>query len=311
MPGADEPILLENVWKHYGKTTALAGLSLTVPPGSIFGFLGPNGAGKSTAIRILLGLQQPSRGTVSLFGSQLPKSRVDVLRRVGSMVESPAPYLHLTGRENLEVHRRLLGATARAIDEALDAVGLLPMRDRLVRHYSTGMKQRLGIAIALLGDPDLLVLDVQTNGLDPAGIHEVRALVRDLPRRRRAVTVFLSSHLLAEVEQVATHLAIISRGQLRFQGRLADLPARKTTVIIADVDRPGSALEVLAAAGYQADAAEGRISIMGVERDAARVNAILVQGGIAVSRLAVEQPSLEDFFLEITGTEVSQECATR
>jgi ABC-type multidrug transport system ATPase subunit len=310
MPVAAEPILLQNVWKLYGKTTALAGLSLAVPPGSIFGFLGPNGAGKSTAIRILLGLQRPSRGTVSLFGHQLPEARVEMLRRIGSMVESPSPYLHLTGRENLEVHTRLLGMTPGVIDEALDAVNLLPMRDRLVRHYSTGMKQRLGIAIALLGDPDLLVLDEPTNGLDPAGIHEVRALVRDLPRRR-AVTVFLSSHLLAEVEQVATHLAIISRGELRFQGTLADLQTRKRAAVVAVVDRPELAMQLLAAAGYPATAADGRISIVGRENDPARINAILVNGGIAVSRLGVEQPSLEDFFLEITDSEMFQECAAR
>jgi ABC-2 type transport system ATP-binding protein len=309
MPDA-EPILLENVWKLYGKTTALAGLSLAVPPGSIFGFLGPNGAGKSTAIRILLGLQRPSRGTVSLFGRQLPKDRVDILRRVGSMVESPSPYLHLTGRENLEVHTRLLGVTPRVIDETLDAVNLLPVRDRLVRHYSTGMKQRLGIAIALLGDPDLLVLDEPTNGLDPAGIHEVRGLVRDLPRRR-AVTVFLSSHLLAEIEQVATDLAIISRGQLRFLGTRADLQARKTATVVAVVDRQRTAMEVLAAAGYQATAAEGRISITGLGSDPTRINAILVHGGIAVSYLALEQPSLEESFLEITEPEMLQESVTR
>src|SRR5260370_767122 len=237
MPDAAQAILLKNVWKLYRKTTALAGLSLAVPPGTIFGFLGPNGAGKSTAIRILLGLQRPSRGTVSLFGSQLPKGRVDILRRIGSMVEYPSPYLHLTGRENLEVHTRLLGVMPRVIDEALDAVNLLPMRDRLVRHYSTGMKQRLGIAIALLGNPDLLVLDEPTNGLDPAGIHEVRGLVRDLPRRR-AVTVFLSSHLLAEVEQVATHLTIISRGQLQFHGTLADLQAPTTPPVAPVAHRP-------------------------------------------------------------------------
>jgi ABC-type multidrug transport system, ATPase component len=168
MPCAAQPIRLENVWKQYGKTTALAGLSLAVPPGSIFGFLGPNGAGKSTAIRILLGLQRPTRGTVSLFGLELPGARLDILRRIGSMVESPSPYLHLTGGENLEVHTRLLGITPRGIDEALHAVNLLPMRHRLVRHYSTGMKQRLGIATALLADPDLLILDEPTNGLDPA-----------------------------------------------------------------------------------------------------------------------------------------------
>src|SRR5436305_476758 len=131
MSGAAEPILLKNVWKLYGKTTALAGLSLAVPPGSVYGFLGPNGAGKSTAIRILLGLQRPSRGTVALFGRQLPGSRAEVLGRVGSMVESPSPYLHLTGRENLEVHTRLLGLPRRAIDEALVLVNLMPVRDRL------------------------------------------------------------------------------------------------------------------------------------------------------------------------------------
>jgi ABC-type multidrug transport system ATPase subunit len=131
MPDAAEPILLKNVWKLYGKTTALAGLSLAVPPGTIFGFLGPNAAVKSTAIRILLGLQQPSRGTVSLFGRQLRKDRVDILRHVGSMVESPSPYLHLTGRENLEVHTRLLGLTPRVIDETLDAVDLLPVASKL------------------------------------------------------------------------------------------------------------------------------------------------------------------------------------
>src|ERR1051325_6370152 len=287
MPDAVQPIVLENVWKTYGNTTALAGLSLAVPSGSIFGFLGPNGAGKSTAIRILLGLQRPSRGTVSLFGRQFPKDRVDILRHVGSMVESPSPYLHLTGRENLEVHTRLLGLTPRVIDDTLDVVNLSSVRDRLVRHYSTGMKQRLGIAIALLGDPDLLVLDEPTNGLDPAGIHEVRGLVRDLPRRR-AVTVFLSSHLLAEIGQVATDLAIISRGQLRFQGTLADLQARKKATIVVVADRPRVAMEVLAAAGYQATAAEGRISITGRESDPARINATLVHGGIAVSHLAVE-----------------------
>jgi ABC-2 type transport system ATP-binding protein len=174
------------------------------------------------------------------------------------MVESPSPYLHLTGGENLEVHTRLLGLPRSMIDEVLGTVNLLAVRDRLVRHYSTGMKQRLGIATALLGDPDLLVLDEPTNGLDPAGIHDVRELVRDLPRRR-AVTVFLSSHLLAEVEQLATHLAIISRGQLRFQGTLADLQARKRASVVAAVDRPQSAVELLAAAGYHASAADGRI----------------------------------------------------
>jgi ABC-type multidrug transport system ATPase subunit len=206
----EPPVRIEDVWKTYGSNTAVCGLNLSVPPQSVYGFLGPNGAGKSTTIRMVLGLQRPNRGTISLFGHPLETERVALLGRIGSLVESPSLYLHLTGRENLEVHRRLLGVSKRAIGEALETVDLIPVAGRLVRNYSSGMKQRLGLAQALLGNPDLLLLDELTNGLAPAGIHEVRTLVRDLPKRR-GVTVFLSSHLLAEVEQVATHLAIISQ----------------------------------------------------------------------------------------------------
>src|SRR2546426_12381102 len=218
-------IRVEEVWKAYGTTPAVCGLSLSVPPQSVYGFLGPNGAGKSTTIRMMLGLQRPDRGTVTLFGRPLAVERVAVLGRIGSLVESPSLYSHLTGRENLEVHRRLPGLSKRAIDEALETVDLSSVADRLVRNYSSGMKQRLGLAQALLGAPELLLLDEPTNGLDPAGIHEVRTLVRDLPKRR-GMTVFLSSHLLAEVEQVATHFAIISQGQLKFEGTPEELRRR-------------------------------------------------------------------------------------
>src|SRR6266481_3252192 len=194
----ETPIRVDQVWKSYGATEAVCGLSLSVPPQSVYGFLGPNGAGKSTTIRMVLGLQRPNRGTISLFGRPLKGERVALLRRIGSLVESPSLYLHLTGRENLEVHRRLLGLSKCAIDEALETVDLISVAGRLVRNFSSGMKQRLGLAQALLGNPELLLLDEPTNGLDPAGIHEVRTLVRDLPKRR-GVTVFLSSHLLAEV----------------------------------------------------------------------------------------------------------------
>jgi len=193
----EAPIRVEDVWKSYGAITAVRGLSLGVPPQSVYGFLGPNGAGKSTTIRMVLGLQRPNRGTISLFGRPLAAERIALLRRIGSLVESPSLYPHLTGRENLEVHRRLLGLSKRCIDEVLETVDLIPVADRLVRKYSSGMKQRLGLAQALLGNPELLLLDEPTNGLDPAGIHEVRALVRDLPKRRN-VTVFLSTHLLSE-----------------------------------------------------------------------------------------------------------------
>lgn len=192
------PVRVEEVWKKYGSTAAVRGLSLSVPGQSVYGFLGPNGAGKSTTIRLVLGLQRPDRGAISLFARPLAAERIALLRRIGSLVESPSLYLHLTGRENLEVHRRLLGISKRAIDEALESVDLVPAASRLVRNYSSGMKQRLGLAQALLGNPELLLLDEPTNGLDPAGIHQVRTPVRDLPKRC-AVTVFLSSHLLAEV----------------------------------------------------------------------------------------------------------------
>ncbi|SPE34858.1 Bacitracin transport ATP-binding protein BcrA [Candidatus Sulfopaludibacter sp. SbA3] len=294
-----DPIRVDDVWKSYGSTAAVRGLSLSVPPHSVYGFLGPNGAGKSTTIRMVLGLQRPNRGAISLFGRPLAAERVALLRRIGSLVESPSLYLHLTGRENLEVHRRLLGAPRRVIDEALATVDLTSVGGRLVRHYSSGMKQRLGIAQALLGKPELLVLDEPTNGLDPAGIHEVRTLVRDLPKS--GVTVFLSSHLLAEVEQVATHLAIISQGQLKFEGTREELQARNRQMIVVEVDQPERAQAVLTGMGCTVTREGRRILIApdGV-REAAQINAALVQAGIAVSHLAAERNTLEDFFLELT-----------
>jgi len=159
-----DPVRVAEVWKSYGTTAAVRGLSLNVPSQSVYGFLGPNGAGKSTTMRMMLGLQHPDRGAVSLFGRPLMNNRTALLRRIGSLIESPSIYSHLTGQENLEVHRRLLGIHRRAIDDALDTVDLLPVAARLVRDYSSGMKQRLGLAQALLGNPELLVLDEPTNG---------------------------------------------------------------------------------------------------------------------------------------------------
>src|SRR5262249_4989903 len=195
-------IEIHDLWKTYGSVKALRGVSLSVPAPSVYGFLGPNGAGKTTTIRLILGLQRPDRGTLSLFGLSLQEDRIALLRRMGSLVEAPSLYPHLTGRENLEVHRRLLILPLRAIDEALETVDLVSVAHRLVKTYSHGMRQRLGVATALLGNPDLLVLDEPTNGLDPNGIHEMRGLIRTLPKTR-GITVFLSSHLLSEVEQVA------------------------------------------------------------------------------------------------------------
>jgi lantibiotic transport system ATP-binding protein len=296
------PIRVEEVWKIYGEMAAVRGLSLTVPPQSVYGFLGPNGAGKSTTIRMVLGLQRPNRGTISLFGRPLARERLALLRRIGSLVESPSLYLHLTGWENLEVYRRLLGLPARVIDEALEAVELSPVPSRLVRNYSSGMKQRLGLAQALLGNPELLLLDEPTNGLDPAGIHEVRTLIRDLPRRR-GVTVFLSSHLLAEVEQVATHLAIISQGQLKFEGKREDLQSRGKPMILVEVDRPERAHELIAGLGLALTRERNRMWIaQDAQYESSRINAILVNAGIGVSHLATQNLTLEALFLELTSS---------
>jgi lantibiotic transport system ATP-binding protein len=298
----DFSIQIRDVWKSYGAVSAVCGLSLNVPPRSVYGFLGPNGAGKSTTIRIVLGLQRPDRGSVHLFGLALAENRLALLRRIGSLVESPSLYGNLTGRENLEVHRRLLALPIRAIDEALDIVDLLPAADRVVRGYSSGMKQRLGLAQALLGNPELLLLDEPTNGLDPAGIREVRDLIRDLPNRCRT-TVFLSSHLLAEVEQVATHLAVICAGELKFEGTRAELNAHSHERMVVDVDQPGRARTLLENLGFAVTSGGNHLHIE-LDRDCepAWINSVLVSAGIAVSQLGLQHPALEDFFLELTAT---------
>ncbi len=295
----EPPIRIQQVWKSYGSAVAVRGLDLTVPPRSVYGFLGPNGAGKSTTIRMILGLLKPSRGTIAIFGQDLDQDR-SVLGRIGSLVESPSLYPHLTGSENLEVHRRLLGIPRQAIGDVLETVGLTSASHQLARQYSFGMKQRLGLAQALLGRPELLLLDEPTNGLDPAGIYEVRALIRDLPRRC-GVTVFLSSHLLSEVEQVATDLAIISEGELKFSGTTAELRTRSRPAVVLRVDQPDRASELLAGicGGFRREG--DQLSVTPQEGiDAAQLNALLVGAGIRVSHLMTQHMTLEDIFLELT-----------
>jgi ABC-2 type transport system ATP-binding protein len=303
----EAPIAVNEVWKTYGTIPAVCGLTLSVPAQSVYGFLGPNGAGKSTTIRMVLGLQRPTRGAILLFGRPLAEERIPLLRRIGSLVEAPSLYLHLTGRENLEVHRRLMGPPKTCIDEALDTVDLIAAADRLVRHYSTGMKQRLGLAQSLLGSPELLLLDEPTNGLDPAGIHEIRTLVRDLPRRC-GVTVFLSSHLLSEVEQVATHLAIISQGRLMFEGTREQLQKLSKPAIVVEVDQPERAQALLGSAGCSVTREGWRLRIAADGTlEPGLVNSMLVRSGITVSQLVLQHATLEDFFLELTDTPAAPE----
>jgi ABC-type multidrug transport system ATPase subunit len=286
--------------KRFGRLRAVDGIDLDVREGDVYGFLGANGSGKTTTVRMLLGLVLPTSGEVELLGGRMPRAGRRVLPRVGALIEGPAHYGHLSGRENLS----LLDASGpgggrrgrrRRIDEVLEQVGLAGVGRRPVKAYSLGMRQRLGLAGALLRRPELLVLDEPTNGLDPQGIAEIRALLLDL--HRDGTTVFLSSHLLAEVEQMATRVGVLDRGRLVLQEELAVLtaPTGSTVVHTPQPDRVRATLD-------------GRVTAIDGERvlvrgaDPAEVNALLVQAGVPVRGLALERPSLEEVVLAAAGT---------
>ena len=287
--------------RRFGSRIAVDELDLSVPAAGVYGFLGPNGAGKTTAIRMLLGLIRPNAGEVRLFGVPVAGNRASLMQRVGALVESPSLYPHLTGRENLEVTRRLLGAPRNLIDLALDTVKLSKDADRRVREYSLGMRQRLGLALALLNKPELLILDEPTNGLDPAGIHEMRDLIRRLPDEF-GVTVFLSSHLLSEVEQIAGHIGIIHEGKLLFQGPLTELQTRQQTQLIVGVKQIDAAVDCLTKGGWNVHrSVDGMLSVGAkTSDDAIRINNLLVEHRLDVFHIALSQPSLEDIFLTLT-----------
>jgi ABC-2 type transport system ATP-binding protein len=287
--------------RRFGDLVAVDNLDLCVPRGSVYGFLGPNGAGKTTTIRMLLGLIRPDGGKVHIFGERLDEHRLKLMKRVGALVETPSLYPHLTGRENLEVTRRLIGAPRQQIEQVLATVHLEQAAEHCVKGYSTGMRQRLALALALLGEPDLLILDEPTNGLDPAGIREMRGFLRRLPQAH-GVTVFLSSHLLSEVEQIATHIGIVSQGRLLFQGTPDELQAHLDSQVTLGVDRPEAAARTLTEKGWSVGQNGGhRLHVAVNDRsDVTLINAQLVQGGINVFHLNLEQPSLEDVFLRLT-----------
>ena len=288
--------------RRFGALTAVDRLALHVPRGSVYGFLGPNGAGKTTTIRMLLGLIRPNHGEVQLFGEPLRRNRGDLLGRLGALVEAPSVYPNLTGRENLEVTRRLTGGKRTHIGRVLTIVRLEDAAGRPVRGYSNGMRQRLGLALALLGEPELLILDEPTNGLDPSGIQEMRDLIVRLPKEF-GVTVFLSSHLLAEVEHVASHIGIIHKGSLRFQGTLSDLHAQMEEQVVLGVDQPEKAKLLLEEAGWTAHKNGGghRVTVAANGRsDAALISAQLVRAGVNLFHLSLEQPTLEDIFMTLT-----------
>lgn len=208
--------------KTYSEFTAVNSLNLHIPKGTVYGFLGPNGAGKSTTMKMFLGLTKPTSGTFSIDGKKYPENRIEILKSVGSFIEAPAFYGNLSGEENLDIVRRILGLPKSAVDEALDIVGLTQYKNRLAKKYSLGMKQRLGLASALIGKPPILILDEPTNGLDPVGIHEIRTLIRSLPQMFEC-TVLVSSHLLSEIELMADNVGILNHGRLLFEGTLDEL----------------------------------------------------------------------------------------
>lgn len=291
--------------KRYGDACVVDSVNLAVPEHAVYGFLGPNGAGKSTTMKMLLGLVHPTEGSATVLDTPLtPENRLEVLRHVGSLIESPSCYPHLTARENLEIVRQLRGLPKSEIDEVLKIVRLddPSVRRKRVGNFSLGMKQRLGIAAALMGKPPLLLLDEPTNGLDPAGIHEIRALVRELPRMFD-MTVVVSSHLLSEVDQMADHVGIIRKGRMVWQGPLAALHARGRHWIGLKTTDNARALELLP--GAQADpddAAYLRIKAVD-DATAARLSMSLAERGVGVVRMEEHEDSLEDIFLALTGME--------
>jgi len=291
----------ENLTRSFGAVKAVDGVCLRVPARCICGFLGPNGSGKTTTLRLILGLLRPDQGHVTVAGvrvSRFARQR-SIYQSIGALVESPSLYPHLTGRENLEVARRLLGVNAKRIAEVLAEVGLADDSFKPVRQYSLGMRQRLALALALLASPTLLVLDEPANGLDPAGVLELRDLLRHLVSERGA-TVILSSHMLYEVEQVADHVAILAHGRLLFQGGLGELRSRAGHALQVRVNRPEPALASLLASGWRSERMDGgllRVHLANAE-EAALVNAHLIAQGFAVSRLVEERPALEALFLE-------------
>ncbi|MDF3301931.1 ABC transporter ATP-binding protein [Streptomyces tropicalis] len=302
----DDVIRTRALTKRYrGGQLAVDGLDLTVPAGSVFGFLGPNGSGKTTTIRMLVGLIEPTSGTARVLGRPMPRSTRAVLPHVGALIEGPALYGFLSGRDNLlrldaadptaDPRTRRTRAAA-----ALDRVGLTAAAGKKAKAYSLGMKQRLGLAAALLRPRRLLVLDEPTNGLDPQGMREIRTLVRELAGD--GTTVFLSSHLLDEIEQVCTHVAVMARGRLVTQGPVGTLAAGLRGRLVVTTPDAADAARVLKEQGVGDVAADGdRVTGDPPDRDLAELNTALVTAGVRVRGFGVERASLEDAFMALTG----------
>lgn len=300
----DQIVVTHDLTKKYKKHTSVDGLNLRMRRGEIYGFLGPNGAGKTTTIRMLLGLVKPTKGNIEIFGQNLNKNRLQILQRIGSLVESPTYYGNLTGYENLEAVRRLRGLPEQRVNEVLETVRLSKVANRLTKEYSLGMKQRLGIAVALLSSPDLLILDEPTNGLDPSGIQEIRELIKELPKS--GMSVIVSSHLLSEIDQMATQVGIINNGRMIFQDSIASLHQKRKPLLKVGVSDVIEAKTILNRKGLKVDLQKNYLWLSQTEPEfVSEINSILLHSGLSVFRLEEKTRSLEDIFLELTGTEGS------
>lgn len=298
--GPELIIETRNLSYRFGNQLVLDQVSLSVREGSIYGFLGPNGAGKTTTIKVLLNLLQTGEGKVFLFGKDLNKNRVEILSGIGSLIEQPAIYSHLSGRENLLNRALLLQVHSVKVHKMLDLVNLTEHADKKAGQYSLGMKQRLGIALALLHDPKLLILDEPTNGLDPNGIIEIRQLIRRLVEEQ-GKTVFISSHLLSEVEKMVTHIGIINRGKLLFQGTIEELHNVSKKQLEIQTNDLISSKELLCRNGYLAEILSDTILIPYLsENHSAEINSLLVKHDHKVYSLTTSKQNLENLFLSIT-----------
>jgi len=286
---------------NFGNQQVVKSLSLQVPEGSIYGFLGPNGAGKTTTIKLLLNLLKTDQGSIRVFDKDLQNDRIDILSQIGALIEQPAIYGHLTGKENLMNRALLLQVAESRVDEMLALVHLKDAANKKAGKYSLGMKQRLGIALALLSDPKLLILDEPTNGLDPNGIIEIRELLIRLVTKYKK-TVFVSSHLLAEVERMATHVGIIDKGELLFQGSIKDLEAISQPQIQIEVANTVDAANFLKKQGLTVnDISEDHLTMPFISKiQMGEINALLNRNNFQVFAIQKVQKDLEKLFLDIT-----------
>lgn len=299
----DHVVITKGLTKSFRQEKAVDCLDLKIKKGEIYGFLGPNGAGKTTTIRMLLGLMKPTSGTIEIFQKDLRAERISILKRVGSLVENPSYYPHLTAYENLEAVRKILGVSKSRIYEVLKIVRLTDVANKKVKGFSLGMKQRLGLATALLGEPELLILDEPTNGLDPSGIIEIRHLIKRLSTEF-GITILISSHLLSEIDQIATTVGIVSKGKLIFQDSIEIMRQFAQKNIILKVNDGEKAWRSLLAKGIKSDYQDRQLLLLEHSNEkVADVVRILVEDGFSIYRVEEEKRSLEDIFLQMTAEE--------